>query len=70
MTGMHYCARADRGDKLLGEIYPYIYHLCCSVCHKPNYVVIALQQCCVAAAVHPKVRTAVESSLSLSILGT
>ena len=69
MTGMHYCARPDRGDKLLDEIYPYIYHLCRSVCHKPNYVVIALQQCCVTAAVHPKVRTAVESSLSLSILG-
>ena len=69
MTGMHYCARADRGDKLLDEIYPYIYHLCRAVCHKPNYVVISLQQCCVAAAVHPKVRKAVESSLSLSVLG-
>ena len=32
MTGMHFCARADRGDKLLDEIYPYIYHLTRSVC--------------------------------------
>jgi hypothetical protein len=69
MNGMHYCARADRGDKLLNEIYPYIYHLTRSVCHKPNYVVIALQQCCVTAALHPKVRKVVESVCSLSILG-
>jgi hypothetical protein len=69
MTGMHYCARASRGDQLLAEVYPYIYHLTRSVCHKPNYVVIALQQCCVTAALHPKVRKVVEAVTSLSILG-
>jgi len=69
MSGMHWCARTSRGDKLLDRVYPYIFHLTRSVCHKPHYVTIALQQCCVAAALHPKIRKVVEAFLSVSILG-
>lgn len=69
MSGMHWCARTARGDKLLDTVYPYIFHLTRSVCHKPHYVIIALQQCCVAAALHPKIRKVMEAFLSVSILG-
>ena len=66
--GWLFAQRASKGAALL-ELDAFTYHMCRATAHKPNYVSYSAMHIATHVALHPSLRYAIESTMSISPLG-